>query len=927
MIDDSTDTTGRTLAVTDTQTTGFNANGLITYSGMGQFTVDGGSGGNTFNIANTVGGITSTFNTGTGSDTTNLQAAAINSVVDIVGQNGQDNVNIGVGGLTLGLVGSSINVTNIAGLTNLTVDDSNDAAARNATISQTSLTGLTAAGPINYNTADLNNLTVKAGNGGNAITISNSGVGSTFPINVTTGTGNDRVIFTDQANLGSGGLVDGGPGVDTLDFSAYTTSITANLSANPQTVTANGTIHARNIENVIGGSGVNTITAPVGVDSTLTGGSENDRFIIPYNAGNVIVNGGGGTDSLEFQADPTTTADTFTQTNNGGQIRTVVTNSTPNHTVTASGINSVLLDGGAGSTTATVDFSGGNPIPAGGDTYTGGGGASNVLILKNNLPGGGFTDEVYNATGPGAGNINLDNGGPESTITFSGLSPVIDSTAVQNYTFNAPPTGVNNIAVTSDATVNGFVGTLIANGDTNLPGFESAAIANKTNVAINTSVATNTTVTVNDPTPGAGLASLTINTGSASDFVNLLATPTGIPLSVFGGNGSDRFNVNAASLGGPTTIDGEAGLNSLIFDAGNATTFQTPTTLQAGTGPILTFANITDISIINIADQPVAPVNPVTGNTVQEGQTFTGVVGNFATIASGVPQVFPKERAADFIATIDWGDGTADTIGTVVTNGATFSPIFSVIGSHTYAAAGVYSLSIALVHDTATTTNTINGVTTTLETNGGAARSFNSGVTVFDAPLTASSIAINTVEGLNYPLTVATFIDNNPLATASDYFVNISWGDGSSTGGADVTITPNGGSSALGRSFTVSAVHRYRGEGNYLVQTTISDTTGAPNSATTTSPAQVSDAHLLATIIPVTGQEGVTLINVPVTTFIDQGGANVENFYVTTIDWGDGTPAIRGLISLGGRRHDVHRPRLAQLQGVGRLFDPRAHPG
>ena len=467
VIDDSNDATARNIQVNGTQTTGFNGYGLITYPvGIGTFTVDGGSGGNTFTIANTIPNQANTFNTGTGSDTVFLQKTAAGSNVFINGEAGSDQVTLGNAGLASAILGASVNITNGA-FTHVTVDDSNDATGHTATIGITQLSGLTT-GPINYALNAGSRLDVKGGNGGNDFTISNVGA-NVYPTFFTSGTGNDTFAFTNGASL-AGGTIDGGVGANTLDYHLYTTPVVVNLNTNPQTAT--GTSGVSNIENVIGGSGGNILTAPAGVASTLTGGAGNDVFIIPANAGNVTVNSNGGSDDLQISG--AGASDSFTLTNNGaGRIETVVTGSSATHTVDAGGINTLELNGGPGNTTATLDFSGGNPIPAGSVSYAGGG-ASNTLILKNNIPGAApysFTNEVYNATGPGAGNITLDG----SLVNFSGLSPVIDSVAALNTTFNAP-VAVNNIGITSDASVNGFAGTLIASTDTP-PGFESYAFA------------------------------------------------------------------------------------------------------------------------------------------------------------------------------------------------------------------------------------------------------------------------------------------------------------------------------------------------------------------------------------------------------------------------------------------------------------------
>src|SRR5205807_803841 len=91
-----------------------------------------------------------------------------------------------------------------------------------------------------------------------------------------------------------------------------------------------------------------------------------------------------------------------------------------------------------GDDTTTVDFVGGNPIPSSinggpGIDYDGGAGSDRLVLQRS---GGTFTatNETYNVTGPGAGNINLDG----SVVAFSNLTPVDDTVPATNFTFNAP---------------------------------------------------------------------------------------------------------------------------------------------------------------------------------------------------------------------------------------------------------------------------------------------------------------------------------------------------------------------------------------------------------------------------------------------------------------------------------------------------------
>ncbi len=76
--------------------------------------------------------------------------------------------------------------------------------------------------------------------------------------------------------------------------------------------------------------------------------------------------------------------------------------------------------------------------------------------------------------------------------------------------------------------------------------------------------------------------------------------------------------------------------------------------------------------------------NPVTGNA---GEPLSGV-----TVATFLDP-YTSDTASDFQATINWGDGTLN-VGTIV---AQANGVFSVVGDHTYAVPGGYTVSIQVV--------------------------------------------------------------------------------------------------------------------------------------------------------------------------------------------------------------------------------------
>lgn len=155
-------------------------------------------------------------------------------------------------------------------------------------------------------------------------------------------------------------------------------------------------------------------------------------------------------------------------------------------------------------------------------------------------------------------------------------------------------------------------------------------------------------------------------------------------------------------------------------------------------------------------------------------------------------------------ATIDWGDGTSASQGTI--GGTQTEP--DVSGTHTYAEEGKY-----------TTTVTLNSQTPTQSATGTA--------NVADAPLTATALTLDAVVGDPFNGAVATFTDADPAGTASDYTVTIDWGDGSpATSG---TAAPNAGG-----GFDARGSHTYGTAGQKTATVTVKDKGGASATAAST---------------------------------------------------------------------------------------------
>lgn len=116
--------------------------------------------------------------------------------------------------------------------------------------------------------------------------------------------GNDNLVGDDGDDIirGSAGTdtFNGGNGIDRADYSTYTVNVTVNLTTTTaQTVTTGDSDTITNVENVTGGSGIDTLTGSTSAN-VIDGGLGNDR--LTGGAGNDTIIGGAGTSDVAIFA-------------------------------------------------------------------------------------------------------------------------------------------------------------------------------------------------------------------------------------------------------------------------------------------------------------------------------------------------------------------------------------------------------------------------------------------------------------------------------------------------------------------------------------------------------------------------------------------------------------------------------------------------
>jgi hypothetical protein len=242
---------------TDTITGLAPSNITVKASDLKDFTLDGGSGGNTF-VLDGLGAVgTATLNTGIGPDTVNVQPTSSVGPLNINGQAGSDTVNLGSAGSVQQLTGV-VNVTNGAATT-LTVNDTSDPTARAVTVGTTAVTGLAPA-PINFA-------------GVPALTIDGGGPSDTFAVTPSATTTDD--------------IVGGGPASTTPPGNALNMNLTGTTSpALTGTTAAAGAQGAwefanRNPVSFSHMQSLNPTALSVGDTATTVGGSGSSPLVFP----------------------------------------------------------------------------------------------------------------------------------------------------------------------------------------------------------------------------------------------------------------------------------------------------------------------------------------------------------------------------------------------------------------------------------------------------------------------------------------------------------------------------------------------------------------------------------------------------------------------------------------------------------------------
>jgi PKD repeat protein len=361
---------------------------------------------------------------------------------------------------------------------------------------------------------------------------------------------------------------------------------------------------------------------------------------------------------------------------------------------------------------------------------------------------------------------------------------------------------------------------------------------------------------------GTPLTNVTVATFTSSNP----AAPIGSFLATIDwGDGSPQSSGAISQPGGPGTQFTVTG-NHTYADEGSYSVTVYIKDVNGTTVSVTETATVLDATLVNPVGIPI---------TVGVADPLVNVpLGTFADNN-------PLATAADFTATINWGDGSPTSLGFVsLIGGNNTQAFFKVSGSHSYATSGPKVVVITVVDA------------------GGSSTVITTTVTVVASPMSVNVNPIVATEGLPTPnnLLIATFTTGNSGEPASNFSAVIDWGDGTTSGPAGVSIVQSGG------SYNVYApAHTYAEEGIYIVQVTVSDVANPGFPVTGANLAFVKDAALTGINGgPFTVNEGQALNAAPLVTFTDANPMAPISDFTATIHWGDGTTTSGTITQPGG---------------------------
>jgi type VI protein secretion system component Hcp len=331
------------------------------------------------------------------------------------------------------------------------------------------------------------------------------------------------------------------------------------------------------------------------------------------------------------------------------------------------------------------------------------------------------------------------------------------------------------------------------------------------------------------PIPNTATGQIALN-GTVAVTEGDVLTPAGLTFSAIPGH---AFSGNVATFT-DTNINNVASDFTATINWGDGTTTTGVVTDEAGAiGVSGTHAYAmagTDAVQVTLAEDAPGTAAATAMSTAQVGQPLSGQIVpasiSEGTATTGVVATFSDadttDRASNFTAAVNWGDGTTE-VGTVA--GANGSFTISVPGStHVYADEGTVQPVVTIVRSTDNDQIALTGTVTVAEGD----------------VLTPTATTISVQQGQAFNGIVATFTDTNINNVASDFVATIDWGDGTTTTGA---VTDDAG------QIGVSGTHTYTMSGTDTVSVTLTEDAPGTATAVATSVADITPCYCDGTLI------------------------------------------------------------------------------
>jgi hypothetical protein len=681
-------------------------------------TLHGSTGNDTLTIANTVG----TINLNAGTNIVNMSSTG--AVTTINGNTGTNTYNIN-GGLITTLTGGSGSDTIVgpaAGAT-WTVSAAN---AGNITSRITNFTGVeTLTGNTGNDVFNISGSmgTINTGAGTNNFTM-NAGIYTVGTVNGNTGTN------TYNLNDGSLTTLNGSSGNDTITEAGCTVT-TINLGAGTNGVT----LSSGNIGTINGDTGTNTYALNGGSLTTLNGSSSNDTIT---EAGCTVttINLGAGTNILTMNSGSVSAVNGSTGTNtyniNGGLISTLTGNSV------AGNNDTIVGPTGGGHWAVTGNYAGSLKTLLDADlvtsftnveTLTGFSGALNEVWTINgdmttiNCSNGNFSSVTMNG-----GTVQLMTKKTQNGLSMYNNSHIVlwqtngsgSATLYNNAIIDSITNSIGGVSV--NITQNSTVGSIANAGSTMNITLNSPTTINSisaSGTSVNNVTVLNGTITsitntgtgvcsITGPGGGASWSITGLNAGSMTGTIQgNVPSFSGIK-TLNGTGGNDSFNFSGT--GSLTTINGGAGINSIVSTITSAQTYNI-TSPNTGSAPSLVtnFSNIHNITgagsnnIFNFsATGSLSSINGGTGTnsitssiaaaqiyniTTANTGTAVGLVNNFSNIqnitGAGSGNTFNFSGTGS-LSSIDGGAGI-----NFLTNSIAIAQIYNITAANTGTIAGL----------------------------------------------------------------------------------------------------------------------------------------------------------------------------------------------------------------------------------------------